>query len=61
MVASEGILAEGDAIEFFGYWTEKNARGKMKFQLEKTWETKKRMHRWQRNIEQREAKKGFNK
>lgn len=35
--------------QFFSYWTEKSASGKMKFQLEKTWDTKKRLDTWQRN------------
>lgn len=34
--------------EFFKYWSEKSASGRMKFQLEKTWETKKRLDNWQR-------------
>jgi hypothetical protein len=33
---------------FFKYWSEKSATGKMKFQLEKTWETKKRLENWRR-------------
>lgn len=35
--------------QFFSYWTEKSASGKMKFQLEKTWDTKRRLDTWQRN------------
>lgn len=34
---------------FFDHWSEKSASGKMKFQLEKTWETKKRLTRWKEN------------
>lgn len=34
---------------FFSYWKEKSAVGKMKFQLEKTWETKLRLNTWQKN------------
>jgi uncharacterized protein YdaU (DUF1376 family) len=34
---------------FFEYWNEKSASGKMKFQSEKTWETKKRLARWELN------------
>lgn len=33
---------------FYKYWSEKSASGKMKFQLERTWETKKRLENWQR-------------
>jgi hypothetical protein len=32
--------------KFFNYWTEKNESGKMRFQLNKTWETKKRLANW---------------
>lgn len=35
--------------EFYDKWTEKSATGKMKFQLEKTWETKKRLATWFKN------------
>jgi hypothetical protein len=38
---------------FFKYWSEKSATGRMKFQLEKTWETKKRLENWQRIDEQK--------
>jgi hypothetical protein len=34
---------------FFNYWKEPSASGMMKFQLEKTWDTKLRLERWQRN------------
>lgn len=37
--------------EFYDKWTEKNDKGKMKFQLEKTWETGKRLATWLRNEE----------
>ncbi len=35
--------------EFFDYWSEPNKKGKMKFELEKTWDTKRRLFRWQNN------------
>lgn len=35
--------------EFFRYWTEPDAKGKMKFQLEKTWSTKSRLTTWKNN------------
>jgi hypothetical protein len=38
---------------FFKYWSEKSATGKMRFQLEKTWETKKRLENWQRIDEEK--------
>jgi hypothetical protein len=34
---------------FYSKWTEKSATGKMKFQLEDTWETKKRLVTWHGN------------
>jgi hypothetical protein len=37
--------------EFYEKWTEKSASGKMKFQLEDTWETKKRLVTWFKNID----------
>lgn len=36
-------------IKFFRYWSEKDAKGKMKFQLQKTWETSKRLSTWASN------------
>jgi hypothetical protein len=36
--------------EFYFYWTEKNKSGsKMKFEMEKTWDTKRRLGTWKRN------------
>lgn len=37
--------------EFYIYWTEKSASGKMKFQLQKTWETNLRLITWNKNQE----------
>jgi hypothetical protein len=34
--------------EFFDYWSEKDTKGKMRFQLERTWELKKRLQKWAR-------------
>lgn len=39
--------------EFFDYWSEPNKKGKMKWELEKTWEISRRLRRWENN--------GFNK
>jgi len=38
--------------QFFIYWSETNANGKMRFQLEKTWSIKGRLVRWQMNNKQ---------
>lgn len=35
--------------EFFDYWTEKSPSGQMKFQLNKTWDSKKRLTTWKSN------------
>lgn len=35
--------------DFYEYWTEPSASGKMKFQLEKTWDTSRRLSTWARN------------
>lgn len=37
-------------VEFFEYWSEPNKSGtKMRFELEKTWDLKRRMNRWLQN------------
>jgi DNA-binding transcriptional regulator YhcF (GntR family) len=44
--------------EFISYWTEENkSRTKMRFELEKTWDTKKRLERWINNTKKWQAKK----
>lgn len=35
--------------QFFDYWSEANKKGKMRFELEKTWDLKKRLKRWHLN------------
>lgn len=47
--------------QFFSYWTEKAPSGKMKFQLEKTWDTKRRLDTWKRNDEKFGSKQQFQK
>lgn len=37
--------------DFFDYWTEPNGKGTPKFQLEKTWDTARRLSTWQKNEE----------
>lgn len=37
------------AAAFFNYWSEPDSKGKMKFQLQKTWDTKRRMVTWVNN------------
>lgn len=44
--------------EFADYWTEPNkSRTKMRFELEKTWDLKRRLQRWQMN---NDSRKSFN-
>jgi hypothetical protein len=38
--------------DFYNHWSEKDANGKMKFQLEKTWETNKRLSTWKKRSDQ---------
>lgn len=35
--------------DFYDYWSEKNTKGVMRFQLQETWDVKRRLQRWQRN------------
>jgi hypothetical protein len=56
---SEQILEEVDGVAFYQYWIEPNTKGKMRFQLNQTWDTALRMHTWRRNKEAKEARKAF--
>ena len=50
--SNDNILDKDQQIEFISFWTETNkSETKMKFELETTWNTKKRMQRWKRNNE----------
>lgn len=47
-----------DMLEkFYLHWSEKNSKGKMKYQLQPTWETKKRLSTWHSNSLKWEIKK----
>lgn len=35
--------------EFFEYWSEPDKKGRMRFELEKTWDLKRRLKRWSLN------------
>ena len=51
--ANELIKTDDDTlIEFDEYWTEETPQGKMKFQIEKTWDTSRRLKRWLKNKKQ---------
>ncbi|WP_197018051.1 hypothetical protein [Prevotella sp. HUN102] len=53
-VVSRGGIYQPQMIRaFFNYWTERNKSGtKMRFELEKTWETSKRLIIWAKNDKQ---------
>lgn len=53
-VISRGGIYKPEMIRaFFNYWTEKNKSGtKMRFEMEKTWETQKRLTTWCNNENQ---------
>jgi hypothetical protein len=55
---SNGLLEEEEAGKFFLYWSEKDAKGKMRFQKQETWETKRRMMTWRGKAETFNAQKG---
>jgi len=45
-----GLYDKDMRVEFKKYWTELNKSGtKMRFELEKTWDTKRRLDRWAKN------------
>lgn len=47
VVSRGGIYQPAMIRAFFNYWTERNKSGtKMRFELEKTWETSKRLQTW---------------
>ena len=47
--ASEApALEKSDLKDFYDYWSETSASGKMRFQLERTWDTGLRLQTWQR-------------
>ena len=50
VISRGGIYQPAMIRAFFNYWTEKNKSGtKMRFELEKTWETSKRLVTWANN------------
>ena len=48
-VFENGTLNKIESENFIDYWGEKNSKGKMRFQLQKTWDLNLRMKRWGRN------------
>ena len=43
-----GILNKEESENFTDYWAEKNKKGKMRWQLQKTWDLNLRLKRWKR-------------
>ena len=48
LVFESGILQKEDSNSFIDYWTESNAKNKMRWQMEKTWDLNLRIKRWKR-------------
>ena len=46
--------------EFFDYWSEPNKKGKMRWELEKTWDVSRRLKRWFDNQKKWNANKYTN-
>ena len=49
LVFENGTLNKIESENFIDYWGEKNSKGKMRWQLQKTWDLNLRMKRWGRN------------
>ena len=48
LVFESGILTKEDSNSFIDYWTESNAKNKMRWEMEKTWDLNLRIKRWKR-------------
>jgi len=48
LVFESGILPKEDSISFIDYWTESNAKNKMRWEMQKTWDLNLRIKRWKR-------------
>ena len=48
LVFESGILQKEDSNSFIDYWTESNAKNKMRWEMEKTWDLNLRIKRWKR-------------
>jgi len=57
--AKDKVMTETTMTAFLNYWTEKSASGKMKFQLQDTWETPKRLDTWICNQAKFQTKGGW--
>ena len=52
-----GILNKEQSNNFIDYWSEKNKKGKMRWELQKTWDLSLRMKRWKRTSKSSERSK----
>ncbi len=41
---TDGLLSAEECRDFFGYWTEPTPSGRFRMHMEKTWDTRRRMH-----------------
>jgi DNA-binding transcriptional regulator YhcF (GntR family) len=58
---SQGILSVDEANEFLNYWSEANkSKTKMRWELERTWDLRARMQRWNNNTKRWKKKPGSN-
>ena len=48
LVFESGILTKEESNSFIDYWTESNAKNKMRWEMEKTWDLNLRIKRWKR-------------
>jgi hypothetical protein len=55
-VLENGKLDKFESESFIDYWSETNKNGKMRFEMQKTWDLNLRMKRWKRNSKQSTSK-----
>jgi hypothetical protein len=53
---SRHILTDRQGTEFYSYWTEPTASGRIKVNTQTTWDTARRMHTWRKIDDERQAK-----
>lgn len=57
----ENLYSRDTLNAFYQYWGEKDAKGKMKYQTQKTWELEKRLARWLKKEKELNTKTGNGK
>lgn len=55
-VLENGTLDKFESESFIDYWSETNKNGKMRFEMQKTWDLNLRLKRWKRNSKQSTSK-----